>query len=44
MAYFKETMLMFIGGMIIALSVEYCNLHKRIALKVISVIGCSLRR
>lgn len=44
MVYFKETMLMFIGGLILALAVEYCNLHKRIALKVISIIGCSQRR
>lgn len=44
MMYMKETMLMFIGGIIIALAVEYCNLHKRVALKVISVIGCSQRR
>ncbi|XP_058830398.1 protein I'm not dead yet [Topomyia yanbarensis] len=44
MMYMKETMLMFIGGIIIALAVEYCNLHKRVALKVISIIGCSQRR
>lgn len=44
MMYMKETMLMFIGGIIIALAVEYCNLHKRVALKVISLIGCSQRR
>uniref|UniRef100_A0A1B0GNS6 Citrate transporter-like domain-containing protein n=1 Tax=Phlebotomus papatasi TaxID=29031 RepID=A0A1B0GNS6_PHLPP len=44
MMYMKETMLMFIGGLIIALAVEYCNLHKRVALKVISLIGCSQRR
>lgn len=35
---------MFIGGLIIALAVEHCNLHKRVALKVISIIGCSQRR
>lgn len=44
MMYFKETMLMFIGGLILALAVEHCNLHKRVALKVISLIGCSQRR
>lgn len=37
-------MLMFIGGLIIALAVEFCNLHQRVALKVISIIGCSQRR
>lgn len=44
MMYMQETMLMFIGGLIIALAVEHCNLHKRVALKVISLIGCSQRR
>uniref|UniRef100_A0A182QCM8 Citrate transporter-like domain-containing protein n=1 Tax=Anopheles farauti TaxID=69004 RepID=A0A182QCM8_9DIPT len=44
MMYMKDTMLMFIGGIVMALAVEYCNLHKRVALKVISVIGCSQRR
>ncbi|XP_063708844.1 protein I'm not dead yet-like [Culicoides brevitarsis] len=44
MAYFKETMLMFIGGIIIALAVEYCNLHKRAAFKFICLIGCTQRK
>ena len=44
MMYMKETMVMFIGGLILAQAVEYCNLHKRVALKVISVVGCSQRR
>lgn len=44
MMYMKDTMLMFIGGLIIALAVEFCNLHQRVALKVISIIGCSQRR
>lgn len=44
MMYMKETMIMFIGGLILAQAVEYCNLHKRVALKVISVVGCSQRR
>jgi len=40
----KETVMMFIGGLIFAQAVEYCNLHKRVALKVISLIGCSQRK
>ncbi|XP_052862119.1 protein I'm not dead yet-like [Anopheles cruzii] len=44
MMYMKDTMMMFVGGIVMALAVEYCNLHKRVALKVISVIGCSQRR
>lgn len=37
-------MVMFLGGIMIALAVEYCNLHKRVALKVIQIIGCSQRK
>lgn len=44
MMYMKETMVMFIGGLVLAQAVEYCNLHKRMALKVISIIGCSQRK
>ncbi|XP_058830135.1 protein I'm not dead yet-like [Topomyia yanbarensis] len=44
MVYMKEPIIMFIGGIVLALAIEYCNLHKRVALKVISVIGCSQRR
>jgi solute carrier family 13 (sodium-dependent dicarboxylate transporter), member 2/3/5 len=44
MMYMKETMVMFIGGLVLAQAVEFCNLHKRMALKVISIIGCSQRR
>lgn len=44
MVYMKEPIIMFIGGIILALSIEYCNLHKRVALKVISLIGCSQLR
>lgn len=44
MMYFKETNVMFIGGIILALAVEFCNLHKRIALKVITIVGCSHRK
>ncbi|XP_055629455.1 protein I'm not dead yet-like [Toxorhynchites rutilus septentrionalis] len=44
MVYMKEPIIMFIGGIILALAIEYCNLHKRVALKVISLIGCSQRR
>ncbi|XP_037730220.1 protein I'm not dead yet 2 isoform X2 [Drosophila subpulchrella] len=35
---------MFLGGLIMALGIEYCNLHTRIALRVIRIIGGSPRR
>lgn len=42
--YFKDTLVMFMGGIMVALAIEYCNLHKRLALRVIQIVGCSPRR
>lgn len=39
MNYFSETVVMFIGGLMVGLAVEYCNLHKRIALRVLLSVG-----
>ena len=42
--YLKETNMMFISGIMMAIAVEHCNLHKRIALNVMMLIGTSPRR
>lgn len=39
MNYFSETVVMFIGGLMVGLAVEYSNLHKRIALRVLLSVG-----
>ncbi|XP_017020528.1 protein I'm not dead yet 2-like [Drosophila kikkawai] len=42
--YFSDTVVMFLGGLIVALAIEYSNLHTRIALRVIRIVGGSPRR
>ena len=41
--YFNETNMMILGGIIVGLSVEYCNLHMRIALRVVLWVGTELK-
>lgn len=42
--YFNSIIFLFIGGFIVALAMQKWNLHKRIALKLILIIGLSPRR
>eukprot|EP00099_Drosophila_melanogaster_P000504 NP_001027201.1 I'm not dead yet 2, isoform B [Drosophila melanogaster] len=42
--YFTDTIVVFLGGLIVALGIEYSNLHTRIALRVIRIVGGSPRR
>lgn len=44
LCYLKETNMMFVGGLVIAIAVEHCNLHRRVALHVIKWVGCSPRK
>lgn len=43
-AYADDTVFLFLGGFMIALALERWNLHKRIALTIISITGTSMER
>jgi len=40
--YFKDTNFLFFGGLIVAIAIEECNLHLRIALSVMKLAGSKL--
>ena len=43
-AFVEDVLFLYIGGMILALGIERWNLHRRIALNIISLVGVSPRR
>ncbi|KYN42555.1 Protein I'm not dead yet [Trachymyrmex septentrionalis] len=42
--YMNDTIMVFIGGLILAIAIEHSNLHIRIALGVMKTVGCSHAR
>jgi len=42
--YMHPTVLLYMGGFLLATGIEKCNLHKRIALNIINLLGTDLRR
>jgi len=42
--YLNSTNYMFLGGLIMAIAVEHCGLHNRVALKIIMMVGTSQAR
>lgn len=43
-AFVEDSLFLYIGGMILALGIERWNLHRRIALNIVSIVGVSPRR
>ncbi|MEZ6066300.1 MAG: SLC13 family permease [Planctomycetaceae bacterium] len=42
--YFDQNVFLYMGGFIIALGIEKCGLHRRLALRIVQFVGCGLRQ
>lgn len=42
--YMNDAIMVFFGGLVIATSIEHCNLHMRVALCVMMIFGCSHKK
>ena len=42
-AYLRENGMLYLGSVMLATSIEYCNLHRRIALRVLLIFGGGAR-
>ena len=43
-SYMGDTMMMFVGSLVVAVAIENSGLHMRVALILIKLVGCSHRR